>query len=654
MHRLRSIQARLVLAFMAVAGAVAALVLTISLMQQRATQEVVTELSAQRIGRTTQEIFEMELTRLETLGRSITADPRLVEAVARSEQAGMATVLAPIHAALTAERLLTNIAVMTPPALLHYRSLSHTPQPENIAARRPDIVMATREGRAVAGLASGATGLTAAAIVPVLREGRTLGAVSVQANIGPDLLGRIAETVNAQIVIHAMQGDRMVRISGTRPEGLGSAAMLRAGLARATPPEMLRDGARSYMVMAVPLVDFAGQPVATAELLLDQTAQVARAEADQWMLLGAIGLALLASAVASLLLARGIARPIRGLIARTEALAGGEAEQPVPGTARGDEIGVMARALEVLRSNSQRQRRQEAELAEAREAARVERQKMRDTLVQGFEASLGGIAGALAKAAGGLTGAADSMAEAVTETRRESGVAQEAGGSASRNAASAAAATEELSSSIAEIARQMSQTTQVTRRAREEATGTARQVEALNEAASRIGDVVRLITDIAGQTNLLALNATIEAARAGEAGKGFAVVASEVKQLAAQTATATQEISQKIEEMRQAAAGNAEAVARIGQTIAQLDEIAASIAAAVEQQGSATAEIARNVAQAAASTEAVAGAISAVEQRAEGAGDAAEMVREASGQVAAQSSGLRREMERFVTQLRAA
>jgi methyl-accepting chemotaxis protein len=654
MHRLRSIQSRLILAFMALAGAVAALLLGMALMQQNAQHEAAVEVAARRTASATQQIFALELTRLETLNRALAADPALVEAVGRADQAGMAAVIAPVHAALTAERLVTNFGIAVPPAMLHYRSHAAMSAPEDIGARRPDVVASSRDGRAVAGLASGSTGLTAASVVPVTGQGRVLGVILAQSNIGPDLLGRIGQAVNAEIVIHAGPEGRLARISGTRPQGLADAAMLQAGLVGMTPARVLTDGDRHLAVTTMPLTDFAGRPVATAELLLNQTGTVARAAADRMWLLGAMAAALVVALLCSLLLARGIARPIGGLIQRTESLAAGETAEAVPGVARGDEIGVMARALEVLRGNTQRQHAMEAEQKAATEAARTERHAMRETLVRGFEASLGGIAGALAQSATGLTGAADSMGEAVADTRRESSLARGAGGDASRNATTAAAATEELSASISEIARQMGQTTTVTRRAREEAMGTTQQVEALNEAASRIGDVVRLITNIAGQTNLLALNATIEAARAGDAGKGFAVVASEVKQLAAQTATATQEISQKIEEMRQAAAGNAAAVARIGTTIAELDEIAASIAAAVEEQGSATAEIARSVGQAAESTAAVSGAVLAVEERAETAREAAEAVRAASGDIATQSRGLREEMARFVTQLRAA
>ncbi|MDB5411839.1 MAG: methyl-accepting chemotaxis sensory transducer [Rubritepida sp.] len=654
MHRLRSIQSRLVLAFMILAGGVAAALLALAWTQQRAQQHAAMGQVTDRLRATTQEIFKLELIRLETLGRAVAADPRLIEATRRADRNAMPALVGPAHGNLVSERLISLIGIATPPALLQYRSLNNLATTEDISRRRPDAVMAAETGRVMNGLASARDGLSAASVVPIMEAGRAVGVVLAQAIVGPDLLGRISAAIRADILIHAPQNGQYARIGGTRAAGLLNPETLETALTGSTTSRLFESEGRSYAVTTLPLADHTGQPVAVAELVLDQTEVVAQAHRNDLILLGAIAAAFLVSALCSFFLARGLARPIHALIRRTETLAQGEADEAIPGMARRDEIGAMARGLEILRSNTLRLRAMEADQRASLAAAATERRQMRETLSRSFEESIGGIAASLAHSAAGLTDAADSMTDAVQDTQRESGIARDAGDDASRNASSAAAATEELAASISEIARQMAQSTMVTRRAIEEANGTKRQVEALNVAATRIGDVVRLIADIAGQTNLLALNATIEAARAGDAGKGFAVVASEVKQLAAQTATATQEIGQKIEEIRIAAEGNANAVGRIGKTIAQLDEIAASIAAAVEQQGAATAEIARSVTSAAGGSAAVSEAITAVERRAEGAGAAADTVRGASADIATQSSGLRTELERFVAQLRAA
>jgi methyl-accepting chemotaxis protein len=273
---------------------------------------------------------------------------------------------------------------------------------------------------------------------------------------------------------------------------------------------------------------------------------------------------------------------------------------------------------------------------------------------QGFGATMDQVAQTLGAAATELEGDSEAMAAAAEETSRQSTAVAAASEEATTNVQTVASAAEELSASIAEISRQVARSTASTTRAVSDAQQTDVQIKGLAEAAQRIGDVVKLINDIAGQTNLLALNATIEAARAGEAGKGFAVVASEVKSLANQTAKATEEISSKIAEMQAATTQSVQAVQTIGQTIGEINEVSATIASAVEEQGAATQEIARNVQQAAAGTAEVSANVSGISQAAADTGQVATRVNGASQKIGKEVGTLRTEVEKFLATMKAA
>jgi methyl-accepting chemotaxis protein len=249
---------------------------------------------------------------------------------------------------------------------------------------------------------------------------------------------------------------------------------------------------------------------------------------------------------------------------------------------------------------------------------------------------------------------AQSMSAIADKTAHQVQAVSAATAEASTNVQTVAAAGEELSSSIHEIGRQAAQSNQITSRAVTLASNTDNRVQGLVKAVDRIGDVVRLINDIAGQTNLLALNATIEAARAGEAGKGFAVVASEVKNLANQTGKATEEITSQIEAIQSATQDSVSAIQEITGTIRQISEIATTIAAAVEEQGSATQEIARNVQQAAAGTQEVAANVTGVSEAAGETGAASTQVLGAARALSQQAEALKTDVTTFLRDIRAA
>ena len=335
------------------------------------------------------------------------------------------------------------------------------------------------------------------------------------------------------------------------------------------------------------------------------------------------------------------------------ALAEGDTSVEVPCTTIDDELGRMGKAVMVFKDHMVRGN----ELAAAQQVEQ-ERKNQRQTHVEqhltDFDRAVQSVLSVFGSSAGDLRATAEGMSATAQETTRQAATAASATKQASVNVEAVASASEELSASISEIGRQVEQSSTIVRKAVDQGKSTEATVAGLVKAGQRIGDVVKLIQDVASQTNLLALNATIEAARAGEAGKGFAVVASEVKTLANQTSKATEEISTQITEMQNATAQTVAAIETIGRIIAELDGIASAIASAVEQQSAATKEIASNVHQASEGTTATTANIDGVTQAANETGTAAGRVLDAATGLSQQAEKLRGEVERFFTNIRAA
>ncbi|WP_430642290.1 methyl-accepting chemotaxis protein [Bradyrhizobium jicamae] len=366
------------------------------------------------------------------------------------------------------------------------------------------------------------------------------------------------------------------------------------------------------------------------------------------------GVILLFTLVVSVFVARSVTTPLQRMTGAMNDLASGNLAVEVPGVGRGDEIGEMAKAVEVFKSNAVAQKTLEAEQREAEARTATSRKVDMNKMADDFEAAVGRIVETVSSASGQLEVSAGTLTATAERAQELATTVAAASEEASTNVQSVASATEEMASSVTEISRQVQESARMANDAVDQARITNERVSELSKAATRIGDVVELINTIAGQTNLLALNATIEAARAGEAGRGFAVVASEVKALAEQTAKATGEIGQQITGIQAATQESVNAIQAISGTIEKLSEISSTIAAAVEEQGAATQEISRNVQQAATGTQQVSSNITDVQRGASETGSASSQVLAAAQSLSGDSNRLKLEVGRFLDSVRAA
>ncbi len=370
------------------------------------------------------------------------------------------------------------------------------------------------------------------------------------------------------------------------------------------------------------------------------------------MLVGAA--AILFGCLVAVLIARSIVGPLASMTRAMGRLASGDVAVEIPGRGARDEIGAMATAIQVFKDNMAETERLRAEHADAE--ARQEQQRRDDMakLARQFEQAVGEIVDAVSHASSELEASAGTLTSTAARGQDLSTEVAAASQEASSNVQTVASAAEELSSSVSEISRQVQESARIAGEAVAQANRTNERVGTLSKAATRIGDVLELISSIAGQTNLLALNATIEAARAGEAGRGFAVVAAEVKALAEQTAKATGEIAQQVSGIQAATEESVGSIKEIGSTIGRLSEISAAVSAAVEEQGAATQEISRNVQHAANGTQRVSRNIDDVQRGASETGSASAQVLTAARSLSAESGRLKREVSRFLGSLQAA
>jgi methyl-accepting chemotaxis protein len=382
-------------------------------------------------------------------------------------------------------------------------------------------------------------------------------------------------------------------------------------------------------------------------------AQLSAASRAFWVQVGLLVGAIIASIALMMLISWRVTGPLLTIQGAMHKLAGGDMSADVAFGDRKDEIGALAGAMQTFKSSMIEAERLRAEQKEAETRGATQRRDDMSRLADDFQAKVGNIVGAVSGASVELESAARTLTKTAESTQQLSGMVTSSSQEASTNVQSVASATEELTGSVGEIARQVQESSRIAGEAVTQAQRTDARIGELSAAASRIGDVVKLITAIAEQTNLLALNATIEAARAGEAGKGFAVVAQEVKALATQTGKATEEIDRQVNAIREASSHMVQSVHDITETIANINGITSAIAGAVEEQSTATAQISASLARASSGTEHVTASVSEMPKTAAETGSVAERLDALAQELASDADNLQRSVDSLLTKLAA-
>ncbi|MCB8822178.1 methyl-accepting chemotaxis protein [Microvirga rosea] len=585
---------------------------------------------------------------------TIANEPGIAEAFEKDDREGLLSHYKVLAAALKKELNLSLVSFQKPTG--NNLARAHAPDSfgDNVFGRRRMLVDVVQQSKPLLGIEPGRDNISIFAAVPVLKDNNVVGIVDIGATLGADFLADLKRRFGVDIGMNLVSKDKIDSLGATfKDKTLLDPASHREALERATPWRSGQLEGHSAGILVGPLKNYSGQPIGTIEVVLNTTAFVSARSDAMTILLAVLGLVALAGILIALLLTRHLGRPIRELTGTMARLAHGDWRAEIPGLKRQDEIGQMASAVLVFKENGiENERMAAASIAE--NEAKSRRALILDQMMTQFERNVSALTQGLSSSATELEATAESMAAIADQTNSQSVAVGSAAEKTSSNVQTVAAATEELSISIREIASQVSQSTQISERAVEDARRTNATVMNLANTAEKIGDVVALINSIASQTNLLALNATIEAARAGEAGKGFAVVATEVKELAGQTAKATDEIGSQITQVQSATREVVSAIQGIAKTISEMSQISLGIAAAMEEQGAATSEISRNVQEAARGTEHVTGNIGEVKRGAGETGAAASQVLGAARELARHSSSLSHEVDEFLSGVKAA
>ncbi len=652
MFQLRSIAARLILAISLTVAAACGILGTFSIIQERSLTQLALDQQLKLQYDSVIAAVDYEGRAALAVSAVIATLPPVADAVAKGDRDALSALLQGPLAALRPQGM-PLISFHTPPATAFFRV--HQPKlfGEDISARRATVVESNKTGKPIVGVEAGRDSLGVFAMTPIMREGKSIAVADIGVSFGKQFVDSAKRRFGVDLAVHRFDGKSFVRIASTLGD---SSEVTQQELKSVFDGNALRrdatvDGHPAALYFGQ-IRNYAGQPVAVIELVKDTTAyEAATARSQRHLIVGACAI-LAAAALLAFLLGRGMSRPLTAITDVMNRLSSGDTDVTIPGGDRKDELGSMAGAVDVFRRNMIEARTLREAQEAAKQRAEEEKKALQRQMADRFEVDVKGVMGAVARATEDMQGVAAKITASVNGTSEQAAAAAAASEEASASVNTVAAATEQLASSVSEIGRQVTHSSDVADAAVAKASQTTEMVGSLAAAGEKIGDVLRLISAIASQTNLLALNATIEAARAGDAGRGFAVVASEVKELASQTAKATDEIAGQVAAIQSSTGACVTAIGGIGDTIRQISGIATTIAAAVEEQGSATREIARSVQQVAAGTSEVAINVAGAAHAADESRALADSVLVASSELDQHASALFASVDTFLAGLR--
>ncbi len=652
MFKLRSISARLILTISVTVAVVCGILGTFSVVQQRSLTRLALDQQLKLQYDSVMAALDYEGRAALAVSAVIANLPPVAEAVAKGERDPLMTLLQAPLAAIKPQGM-PLISFQTPPATNFFRI--HEPKifGDDISARRKTVVESNQTGKPIVGVEPGRDSLGVFAMTPIMRDGKSIGVVDIGVSFGKPFVDNAKLRFGVDLAVYRFDGKAFTSIASTL--GDGSVATQDELKSVFDGNVLRRDATLNGHPAALYLgqiKNYAGQPVAVIELVKDTTEYEAAAASSQRNFILGTFVILAGAALLAFLLGRGLSRPLAAITAVMNRLSSGDTDVTILGSDRKDELGTMAVALDVFRRNMIEART----LREAQEAAKyqaeLEKKVLQREMADRFESDVKSVVGAVAQATKDMQRVAGEITTSVNGTSERAAAAAAASEQASASVGTVATATEELASSVTEIGRQVTFSSGVADEAVAKAAKTTEMVKSLAAAAEKIGDVLRLIGAIASQTNLLALNATIEAARAGDAGRGFAVVASEVKELASQTAKATEEIAGQVTAIQSATADCALAIGGISDTIREISGVATTIASAVEEQGSATREIARSVQRVATGTGEVSLNVAGASQAAGQSRALADNVLVASGELSQHATALFTSVDTFLAGLR--